>query len=94
MKNFHYRFLETNKDLLVLESTLRKIFDSTSENIVSATEIVEVDIVVQHDPQNVIPELGISGQYTNEARRIDIYLDLDNSQIQQTKILAPQRVRS
>jgi hypothetical protein len=78
MHNFHYHFLKTHKDLLVIEDSLRKILDRTAEKIVFATEKVETDIVVRHSPQNSIPELGISGQYTKDARCIDVYLDLNN----------------
>ena len=78
MHNFHYHFLKTNKDLIVIQDSLHKIFDRTAERIVFATEVVEVDVVVRHSPQNSIPELGISGQYTKDARCIDIYLDLNN----------------
>ena len=78
MQNFHYHFLKTNKELTLIADDLRRIFDSTLEKVVSLTEEVETDIVVRHSPVNSIPELGSSGQYTKDARCIDIYLDLNN----------------
>ena len=60
---------------------MRKIFDITADKIIPLTEEVETDIVVRHSPQNSIPELGISGQYTKDARCIDVYVDLNNSQL-------------
>jgi len=81
MQNFHYHFLKTNKELALIADDLRRIFDSTLENVVSLTEEVETDIVVRHSPVNSIPELGSSGQYTKDARCIDIYLDLDNTHL-------------
>ena len=81
MQNFHYHFLKTNNELALIADDLRKIFDSTLEKVVSLTEEVETDIVVRHSPQGVILELGISGQYTNDARCIDVYLDLGNTHL-------------
>jgi hypothetical protein len=78
MQTFHYHFLETNKELKVVADRMREIFDVTADRVVSITEEVETDIVIRHSPQNSIPELGISGQYSKEARCIDINLDLDN----------------
>lgn len=78
MQNFHYHFLKTNKKLEQITVDLQKIFDSTLEKAISLTEEVEADIVVRHSPSNSIPELGSSGQYTKDARCIDIYLDLEN----------------
>lgn len=78
MQIFHYHFLETNKELLAVADKIREIFDATAEKVVSLTEEVETDIVVRHSPQNSIPELGTSGQYTKDAQCIDIYLDLSN----------------
>ncbi len=78
MQNFHYHFLRTNKDLSLIADTLRNIYDTTAEKVVPLTEEVETDIVVRHSPQNSIPEVGISGQYTKDARCIDIYFDLNN----------------
>jgi hypothetical protein len=78
MQNFHYHLLKTNKELTLIADDLRRIFDSTLEKVVSLTEEIETDIVVRHSPVNSIPELGSSGQYTKDARCIDIYLDLDN----------------
>ena len=79
MQNIHYHFLKTNKELTSIIDDLRRIFDATLEKVVSLTEEVEIDIVVRHSPVNSIPELGSSGQYTEDARCIDIYLDLNNS---------------
>jgi hypothetical protein len=78
MHNFHYHFLKTNKELTEVAEQIQGIFDTTAEKVISRTEEVETDIVVRHSPQNAIPELGISGQYTNDARCIDVYVDLDN----------------
>lgn len=79
MQNFHYHFLKTNKNLSSLTDSFCRVFDNTAKKITSATEEVETDIVVRHSPQNSIPELGISGQYTKDARCIDIYVDLNNA---------------
>lgn len=81
MKAFHYHFLKTNNELTLIADDLRGIFDSTLEKVVSLTEEVETDIVVRHSPINSIPELGSSGQYTKDARCIDVYLDLNNSHL-------------
>ena len=81
MQNIHYHFLKTNKELTSIIDDLRRIFDATLEKVVSLTEEVEIDIVVRHSPVNSIPELGSSGQYTEDARCIDIYLDLNNSHL-------------
>lgn len=78
MQTFHYHFLKTNRELTIVADTMREIFDITAKEIVSLTEEIETDIVIHHSPQNSIPELGISGQYTKDARCIDIYLDLKN----------------
>ncbi len=78
MQTFHYHFLETNKELKAIAVRIREIFDVTADKVVSLTEEVETDVVVRHSPQNSIPELGTSGQYSKDARCIDIYLDLDN----------------
>ena len=79
MQTFHYHFLKTNNELATIADQIRNIFDATVDKVVSLTEGIETDIVVRHSPQNTIPELGISGQYTKDARCIDIYLDLHNS---------------
>lgn len=81
MQIFHYHFLKTNKKLTEIAEQMREIFDATTEKVVSLTEEVETDIVVRHSPQNAIPELGISGQYTKDARCIDVYVDLNNSHL-------------
>jgi len=81
MKTFHYHFLETNKELVAIADQMRVIFDTVTDMATSLTEEVETDIVIRHSPQNSIPELGISGQYTKDARCIDIYLDLNNSHL-------------
>ena len=81
MQIFHHHFLKTNKNLLSAEDVLSKIFHKTTEKIVLLTETIETDIVVRHSPQNSIPELGISGQYTKDANCIDIYLDLNNQHL-------------
>ena len=81
MQNFHYHFLETHKELAAIADQMRRIFDITADKIIPLTERVETDIVVRHSPQNTIPKLGISGQYTKDARCIDIYLDLNNSHL-------------
>lgn len=78
MHNFHYHFLKTNKELTLVVDDLQQVFNKTAEEIVNLTEEIETDVVVRHSPQNTIPQLGISGQYTKDARCIDIYLDLDN----------------
>ncbi|HMO77796.1 MAG TPA: DUF2268 domain-containing putative Zn-dependent protease [Candidatus Paceibacterota bacterium] len=78
MQNFHYHFLKTNKELNLITDNLRRIFNNTLEIVVSLTEEVETDIVVRHSPVSSIPELGSSGQYSKDARCIDIYLDLNN----------------
>ena len=78
MQLFHYHLLETNKELTAVADKVRNIFDVTGDTVVSLTEEIEIDIVVRHSPQNSIPELGTSGQYTKDARCIDIYLDLNN----------------
>ena len=78
MQPFHYHFLETNKELTAVADIVRNIFDVTRDTVMSLTEEVEIDIVIRHSPQNSIPELGTSGQYTKDARCIDIYLDLHN----------------
>lgn len=79
MQTFHFYFLKTNKELTGIAEHVRKIFDATAEKVVSLTEEVETDIVIRHSPQNSIPELGISGQYTKDARCIDVYIDLKNT---------------
>ncbi len=78
MQIFHYHFLKTNKELDKAADQMREIFDTTAEKVITLTEPVETDIVVRHSPQNAIPELGISGQYTKAARCIDVYVDLNN----------------
>lgn len=78
MHFLHYHFLNTNKELAGVADQMRKIFDTTAEKVAILTEKVETDIVVRHSPQNSIPELGISGQYTKDAHCIDVYLDLNN----------------
>lgn len=83
MQKFHYHFPETNKELGLVSDSIRKIFDTTLENIIPLTEAVETDIVVRNSPSNCIPELGISGRYTKDARCIDIYLDLDNQYLKE-----------
>lgn len=81
MQTFHYHFLKTNKELEAVVGQMRNIFDVTAKKVISLTEEVETDIVVRHSPQNTIPELGISGQYTKDARCIDVYLDLNNTHL-------------
>lgn len=81
MQTFHYHFLEANKELSIVAEKMREIFDATAKKIIPLTEAVETDVVIRHSPQNSIPELGISGQYTKDARCIDIYLDLNNSHL-------------
>lgn len=81
MQNFHYHFLKVNKELCLIADDMLRFLNSTAEKIVPLTEEVETDIVIRHSPQNTIPELGISGQYTNEAGCIDIYLDLNNGHL-------------
>jgi hypothetical protein len=78
MRNFHYHILETNNPLSLVRSTLIEVFDKLAGKIVAATESVETDVVVRHSPSHTIPELGISGQYTKEARCIDIYVDIEH----------------
>lgn len=81
MDFLHSHFLKTNKELVTVADQMRDIFAVTAEKAVSLTEEVTTDIVVRHSPQNAIPELGISGQYTKDARCIDIYVDLNNSHL-------------
>jgi len=81
MSTFHYHFLKTNKELSKAADQMREIFDMTADKVITLTEPVETDIVVRHSPQNAIPELGISGQYTKDARCIDVYLDLNNTHL-------------
>ncbi|NBD74090.1 hypothetical protein GVX82_03545 [Patescibacteria group bacterium] len=81
MQTFHYHFLKTNRELIGIAEQMREIFDATAEKVVSLTEEVETDIVVRNSPQNSIPELGISGQYTKDARCIDVYVDLHNTHL-------------
>jgi hypothetical protein len=78
MQNFHYHILKTNKELCALEDSVREILERTGEKITLATEWVQTDVVVRHNPQDTIPEIGISGRYTKEARCIDIYFDVNN----------------
>ncbi len=77
----HYHFLKTNKELAEVVEQMREIFDGTAKKVVSLTEEVETDVVVRHSPLNTIPELGISGQYTKDARCIDVYVDLNNAHL-------------
>lgn len=81
MQNFHYHFLETNKSLSSVKGSLLEILNTVAAEIVLVTEQIETDVVVRHSPADSIPELGISGKYTKEARCIDIYLDLDNDHL-------------
>lgn len=81
MQNFHYHFLQTNIELGKVADQMREIFNITANKIIPLTEQVETDIVVRHSPQNAIPELGISGQYTKDARCIDVYVDLNNTHL-------------
>lgn len=83
MHNFHYHFLKTNKELAAVARQMQDIFDTALQHAVSLTETVETDIVVRHSPQNTIPELGISGQYTKAARCIDIFVNLQNAHFQE-----------
>lgn len=78
MHTFHYHFLKTNTELQNVADQMREIFRTTAAQSVQLTEEVETDIVVRYSPQNTIPELGISGQYTRDARCIDIFVDLNN----------------
>ena len=82
MQILHYHFLKTNRELTEVTDKVREIFDATADKVISLTEPVETDVVVRHSPQNTIPELGISGQYTKDARCIDIYLDFNNPYLQ------------
>ena len=82
MQNFHYHFLQTNKELEKVADQMRRIFDLTAGKIIPLTEEVETDVVIRHSPQNSIPELGTSGQYTKDARCNDVYLDLNNPYLQ------------
>ena len=79
MQTFHYYFLKTNRELDKVAKQMREIFDMTADKVITLTEPVETDIVVRHSPRNAIPELGISGQYTKDARCIDVYIDLNNT---------------
>jgi len=81
MNNFHYHFLKTKKELSKAADQMREIFDMTADKVITLTEPVETDIVVRDSPQNAILELGISGQYTKEARCIDVYLDHNNTHL-------------
>lgn len=78
MKNFHYHLLETNISLSQVTGYFLEILNTVAAEIVSATEQNETDVVVRHSPSHTIPELGISGQYTKEARCIDIYVDIEH----------------
>ena len=81
MQTFHYHFLKTNKELIAIADQMRDIFNATADKVTSLTEDVETDIVVRHSPQNAIPKLGISGQYTKDARCIDVFVDLGSSHL-------------
>lgn len=81
MQYFHYHLLKTNKELATVADHVRDILTVTTEKVVRCTEAVETDIVIRHSPQLTIPELGISGQYTKDARCIDIYVDLYNAHL-------------
>jgi hypothetical protein len=78
LKNLKFHFIKSNAALSELESNLQKILDAVGERTVSMTEAVRTKVVIQHCPEECIPELGISGRYTNDAKRIDIFLDLDS----------------
>ena len=81
MKNFNCYFLKFNTGLSELESDMRKILDAVGERMVSITEAVKTEVIIEHSPENCIPELGIGGQYTKADSRINIYLDLTNSHL-------------
>ncbi|MBP6924661.1 MAG: inorganic diphosphatase [Candidatus Pacebacteria bacterium] len=81
MNTLYYYFLESDKQFPELEEKLKQTLHKTEEKIISATEPIETDVVCKYDPQNTIPELGISGQHTKEAGRIDIFLDTKNEHL-------------
>lgn len=83
MKNFNYKFLKSNTTLSELENDIRKILDTVGEKAVSVTEAVKTGVVIEHNPENCIPELGIGGQYTKASNLINIYLDLTNSHLRE-----------
>ncbi len=82
MDALHYYILKDNPELSMQAEGLLTVLKTTAGKVGRITEFIEVDVVVQSSPQNTIPELGIGGQYTNDSRRIDIYLDLNHEYLQ------------
>ncbi len=83
MRNFNYEFLKSNTALSELEGGIQRVLDAVEESIVSIVEAVKTEVVVEHNPEKYIPELGIGGQYTKAENRINIYLDLTNSHLKE-----------
>lgn len=82
MKRLYYHVLKANNNLLNFTETILSVLESTELTIVNLTEFVETDVVIRNSPNNTIPEIGISGQYTKDANCIDIYVDLEHEHLQ------------
>lgn len=61
-----------------LRCRLQQAFETTLACIGARLPLGPVDVVVQHDPRLVIPELGLGG-YTPAADRVFITLDLGHA---------------
>ncbi len=83
MNNFHYHFLESNTGLSEFENDIQRILSDLGERMISITEAVKTEVVVEHNPENCIPELGIGGQYTKADNCINIYLNLTHSHLRE-----------
>jgi hypothetical protein len=82
MKSFYYHILKSNSELQRVTESILDTLKRTEQTIVNLTEFVDTDVVIRNSPQNTIPELGISGQYTKDANCIDIYVDLNHDHLQ------------
>ncbi|MEX0909850.1 MAG: DUF2268 domain-containing putative Zn-dependent protease [Candidatus Paceibacterota bacterium] len=76
MKTFTYHYLLANEKLVPLKEKIEIILKETETTVLMKLEPVPVDVVIMHCPYRTIPEIGIVGSYTREAKLIEIILDV------------------
>jgi hypothetical protein len=83
MNTFTHRYLLANEKLIPFQEKIEEVLDGVEEEVLEKLEAVPVDVVIKHGPYLTIPELGIVGRYTREAKLIEIALDVDHEHLKE-----------
>lgn len=81
MSTITYHYLLANKKLIESKNRISEILLTAQETVLGKLPTYELDLIVSHQPSKVIPELGIMGSYSREARTIEIILDIDHENL-------------